>query len=294
MATASKKRFTQQIEYSPQVFTNTEIFFPGTGALGDIGYGPGKGYSLNVPLKEGMDDESYQFLFRPIVDRIISRFDPKAIVVCAGADSLAQDKLGCFNLSVQGHGDCLEVLSSYQIPMLVVGGGGYTLRNVARCWTYETSKMLQMDLPNKLPEKTLRGEFNWFMDSDSLHIEVSNMQNANTQKDLNAILNACQVAIDQIDPVPSVQMHHVPRSLRREDGDDVEIQEDVDVVGGGVEMDALRTVKPGDESDGEEGVKESIAPHVPPQDNAKRKREQEPQDARKIIKEEANGQQAQS
>ncbi len=27
----------------------------------------------------------------------------------------------------------------YGIPMLVTGGGGYTKRNVARCWTYETS-----------------------------------------------------------------------------------------------------------------------------------------------------------
>jgi len=29
-----------------------------------------------------------------------------------------------------------------------MGGGGYTLRNVPRCWTYETSVALGEDLPN--------------------------------------------------------------------------------------------------------------------------------------------------
>eukprot|EP01025_Chloroclados_australasicus_P052405 TRINITY_DN6106_c1_g1_i5.p1 TRINITY_DN6106_c1_g1~~TRINITY_DN6106_c1_g1_i5.p1 ORF type:complete len:513 (+),score=52.79 TRINITY_DN6106_c1_g1_i5:170-1540(+) len=249
-------------------------FFPGTGALGDVGYGQGKGYSLNVPLKEGMDDESYKILFKPIVDRIMSRFDPKAVVVCAGADSLAQDKLGCFNLSVQGHGECLEVLSSYQIPMLVVGGGGYTLRNVARCWTYETSKMLQIDLPNKLPEKTLRGDYNWFMDSDNLHIEVSNMQNANTTEDLQGLLRACYIAIDQIPAVPSVQMQHAPQSLVMQK--ELELEEEVDVRGGGIEMEAKRVIKPGNESDEEEDLNplpdEKIL-RAELQDNFKRKRE---------------------
>lgn len=28
---------------------------------------------------------------------------------------------------------------SYNVPLMMVGGGGYTPRNVARCWTYETA-----------------------------------------------------------------------------------------------------------------------------------------------------------
>ena len=31
----------------------------------------------------------------------MERFQPGAIVVCAGADSLSGDRLGCFNLSLQ-------------------------------------------------------------------------------------------------------------------------------------------------------------------------------------------------
>lgn len=32
--------------------------------------------------------------------------------------------------------------------MKVTGGGGYTKENVARCWTVETSVLLDTELPN--------------------------------------------------------------------------------------------------------------------------------------------------
>ncbi len=32
--------------------------------------------------------------------------------------------------------------------MLLVGGGGYTLRNIARCWAYETSILNDVELNN--------------------------------------------------------------------------------------------------------------------------------------------------
>ena len=44
-------------------------FFPGTGALGDVGAGAGARYSVNVPLQEGMDDESYRYVFEPIMQK---------------------------------------------------------------------------------------------------------------------------------------------------------------------------------------------------------------------------------
>lgn len=41
-------------------------FFPGTGALEDIGMDEGLGYSVNVPLHEGIDDKMYSYLFRRV------------------------------------------------------------------------------------------------------------------------------------------------------------------------------------------------------------------------------------
>ena len=61
---------------------------------------------------------------------------------CAGADSLAGDKLGVFNISISGHADCLKFVKGYGLPMLVLGGGGYKISNVARCWAFETGTCL--------------------------------------------------------------------------------------------------------------------------------------------------------
>ncbi len=76
-------------------------------------------------------------------------YQPGAIVVCGGADSLSGDRLGCFNLSLQGHAHCMDFLARFNVPMLVLGGGGYTMRNVARCWCYETGRMLAQELPDE-------------------------------------------------------------------------------------------------------------------------------------------------
>jgi len=42
-------------------------------------------------------------------------------------------------LSVKGHGDCVQIVKNLNVPLFICGGGGYTLRNVPRCWTYETA-----------------------------------------------------------------------------------------------------------------------------------------------------------
>jgi len=40
------------------------------GSVEDVGVGDGKHYSVNVPLQEGMDDESYRFMFEPIMQKV--------------------------------------------------------------------------------------------------------------------------------------------------------------------------------------------------------------------------------
>lgn len=112
-------------------------FFPGTGHITDVGAGEGKHYALNVPLSDGIDDATFRDLFQCIMKKVMQVYQPDVVVLQCGADSLAGDRLGCFNLSVQGHAECLRFLRSYNVPMMVLGGGGYTIRNVARCWAYE-------------------------------------------------------------------------------------------------------------------------------------------------------------
>ena len=55
----------------PQVsFHKYGEFFPGTGAIDDVGTGKGKYYTVNVPLKDGMDDDSYQLLYEPVMTKV--------------------------------------------------------------------------------------------------------------------------------------------------------------------------------------------------------------------------------
>ena len=61
-----------------------EYFFPGTGALHDVGEYAGRNYSVNVPLLEGVDDDQYMGLFKPIMRKVMDVFAPQAIVLQCG------------------------------------------------------------------------------------------------------------------------------------------------------------------------------------------------------------------
>lgn len=65
--------------------------------------------------------------------QVMDVYQPSAVVLQCGADSLTGDRLGCFNLTLKGHAEAVKYVKSFGVPMLVLGGGGYTIRNVARC-----------------------------------------------------------------------------------------------------------------------------------------------------------------
>jgi len=88
--------------------TDRVPFFPGTGDLTDTGAHAAKGYAVNCPLRDGMDDASYEAIFKPVVGEIMKVYQPGAIVLQCGADSLSGDRLGCFNLSLHGHAECVK------------------------------------------------------------------------------------------------------------------------------------------------------------------------------------------
>ncbi|PBK83401.1 hypothetical protein ARMGADRAFT_1089520 [Armillaria gallica] len=68
-------------------------YFPGTGTQEDEGRSKGKGYAVIVPLKDGITDESFKSIFEPVVDKILEVFQPNAVVLQCGVDSLSGDKL---------------------------------------------------------------------------------------------------------------------------------------------------------------------------------------------------------
>jgi histone deacetylase 1/2 len=83
-----------------------------------------------------MSDNAFFELFKDVMQGVMAKYGPHALVMQLGADSLCHDKLGQFNLSLKGHGTCLKYMLSFGLPTIMLGGGGYTVENVARCWAF--------------------------------------------------------------------------------------------------------------------------------------------------------------
>ncbi|RKP38915.1 hypothetical protein BJ085DRAFT_42825 [Dimargaris cristalligena] len=194
-------------------------FFPGTGELRDIGVGKGKYYAVNFPLRSGIDDDTYQSVFEPVIQHVMEWYRPSAVVLQCGTDSLAGDKLGSFNLSMKGHARCVEYIKKLNIPTLLLGGGGYTIRNVSRAWTYETGVAVGKHLGPELP---LNDYIEYFGPEYTLDVPSNNATNYNSREYLDKIKRQVLEHLShtrvQMQPVPP---DHPSASDDRPDEDDV-------------------------------------------------------------------------
>ncbi|CAK7268061.1 histone deacetylase [Sporothrix epigloea] len=196
-------------------------FFPGTGALEDNGpkneLNAGAHHAINVPLNDGITDEQYAWLFDSVIGKIVETFRPSAIALQCGADSLAGDRLGRFNLQVQGHGQCVAYCKKLGLPMILFGGGGYTPRNVARAWSWETAIAVQCE--DKL-DRTIPAHTPWrehFRQEELLptleQIVGDPRPNKNPQKRVQEIVQHVHEQLRFVQHAPSVQMQHIPPDL---------------------------------------------------------------------------------
>ena len=187
-----------------------DLFFPGTGGLNDIGKNQGKYYSVNVPLRDGIHDDGFQDIFQTVMSKVMETYRPGAIVLQCGADSLAADRLGCFNLSLDGHADCVKFMKKFGVPLLVTGGGGYTKSNVSRCWTNETAVLLDRKLPKDIPEHDFYYEY--YADQDyKLKVEPTNyIENLNNKTYMHEVKKEVLENLRAIEHAPGVAMHEVP------------------------------------------------------------------------------------
>ena len=128
-------------------------FFPGTGDISDVGLKgtAGEHFALNVPIPSGIDDRQYKYLFENVTGRVLEAYNPSAVVFQCGADSLGGDRLGQFNINIRQHGECVSFVKRKRLPLLILGGGGYTARNVARAWCHETALATDNELPDTIP-----------------------------------------------------------------------------------------------------------------------------------------------
>jgi histone deacetylase 1/2 len=143
-----------------------------------------------------------------VINGVMEYYQPTAVVLQCGGDSLSGDRLGCFNLSMRGHANCVNFVKSFGLPTLVLGGGGYTMRNVARTWAFETGQLVGTDMRSDLP---FTDYYEYYAPDFELDVKPSNMDNANSPEYLERIKQTVLENLRRTQAVPSVQMQDVPR-----------------------------------------------------------------------------------
>ncbi len=127
--------------------------FPETGFIEEKGKGLGEGYSINVPLPPGTDDDIFKEAIDSIVIPALNAFSPDVLVTQLGVDAFYNDPLANLSLSTNGFTYAVEKLKDFSLPWLALGGGGYNIPNLARAWTLALSIMLGLKLEDKLPQE---------------------------------------------------------------------------------------------------------------------------------------------
>lgn len=196
-------------------------FFPGTGELRDTGHGKGKYYAVNFPLRDGITDEAYKNIFEPVIMKIMETYQPSAIVLQCGGDSLSGDRLGSFNVSLQGHANCVRFIKSLGLPLLLLGGGGYTIRNVSRTWAYETGLAAGQEL---CPDIPMNEYYEYYGPTYRLDVPPSNMEDMNVSQYLEKTKIQIFENLRNTIPVPSVGLQAIPRMPH----DEMDVDEDLD------------------------------------------------------------------
>lgn len=115
----------------------------------------------------------------------------------------------------------MRFMKKFQVPLLVLGGGGYTIRNVARCWTYETAVLTETELSNDLP-------FNEYLShygpDFKLHAPiVQSVDNGNSEAYLNSISRKVMEYLKFLNGAPSIQMQTIPPSFCVNPDEDEEV-----------------------------------------------------------------------
>jgi len=110
--------------------------YPGTGALSDVGSGPGEGYTINLPVPAGSEEDLWLSLIEHIVLPVARAFSPELVLVSAGFDAHRADPLADCRLEegsfaeMARHVDALA--GELGVPLGAVLEGGYAPIALAR------------------------------------------------------------------------------------------------------------------------------------------------------------------
>ncbi|MBP1747691.1 MAG: histone deacetylase family protein [Deltaproteobacteria bacterium] len=133
---------TQKSFYSdPSVLylsTHQFPYYPGTGWYEETGGGAGSGYTVNVPMGYGMNDDDYVFAFQQVLVPIADLYKPDIILVSAGFDIYYNDPLGGMSVTESGFSELARIILDIAQRCCTSGAlfaleGGYDPPGLARC-----------------------------------------------------------------------------------------------------------------------------------------------------------------
>jgi acetoin utilization deacetylase AcuC-like enzyme len=111
------------------ISTHQYPYYPGSGAVNEVGVNAGEGYTVNIPLPAGCADAEYVRVFQEVVVPAATKFEPEWILVSAGFDSHLRDPLGGMGVTEDGFRAMarmlLQVADQYagqRIAFLLEGG----------------------------------------------------------------------------------------------------------------------------------------------------------------------------
>ena len=132
------------------ISTHQYPFYPGSGALADIGADDGRGATINIPLSAGQGDNAFRSLFAEIVLPAIERFQPELMLISAGFDAHWVDPLASMRLTLEGYDylarECIELAERLCDGRIIfVMEGGYDLTALAQGWCNIARALLGQD-----------------------------------------------------------------------------------------------------------------------------------------------------
>jgi acetoin utilization deacetylase AcuC-like enzyme len=112
--------------------THQTPLYPGTGGFHEVGEGKGEGYTLNIPLRPGKNDQDFLWIFQNILRPVAASFEPDFVIVSAGFDIAEGDPIGRMSVSRAGFGWlAAEVMAAAEGPaggrVVMFLEGGYDL-----------------------------------------------------------------------------------------------------------------------------------------------------------------------
>ena len=122
--------------------------YPGTGPLSDVGSGPGEGYTINLPVPAGSEEDLWLSLLEHIVLPAAQAFEPDLVLISAGFDAHRDDPLAGCRLEAASFAEMArhvrDLRRSARVPLGAVLEGGYEPVALAEC-VRETLAALSAD-----------------------------------------------------------------------------------------------------------------------------------------------------